>query len=113
MAYRAKRKFQRSIQREAVKILSPAGLEYGTFEDLSVGGLKLWLDHELSISTTLSLEFSVYSPLRGLTPLRVTGRVVRCVLAKSGYEIGVEFLDASKSTHTAIEKLFDVSEGPF
>lgn len=114
MAYRAKRKFQRSVQRDAVKILSPAGVEYSTFDDLSLGGLKLWLDREMLPPTVISLEFTLRSSLRSaVIPIKVMGRVVRCIPSKRGFEIGVAFMGLDVSTHMAMEKLFDAEEGPF
>ncbi|MDB5036867.1 MAG: hypothetical protein JWQ35_395 [Bacteriovoracaceae bacterium] len=113
MAFQAKRKFQRSVQREAVKILSPAGIEYATYEDLSAGGLKLWLDHDMEPQTTLSLEFSLREP--GQTPqnIKVVGRAVRCIKTKAGFEVGVQFLNLQEPTREAIQKLFDGNDGPF
>jgi hypothetical protein len=113
MAYRAKRKFVRSIQRDAVKILSPQGVEYATYEDLSAGGLKLWLDHDMAPTSTFLLEFSFRSPQGASQKISVMARAVRCTSSKDGFEIGVQFLNLSVATRTAIEKLFDVGEGPF
>jgi hypothetical protein len=101
------------VQRDAVKILSPAGVEYATYEDLSVGGLKLWLDHEMLPPTTIRLEFSLRPALQGSTPIKVLGRVVRCLPSKLGFEIGVQFIGLDPTTQSAMEKLFDLSEGPF
>lgn len=103
----------RSIQRDAVKILSPVGLEYATYEDLSAGGLKLWMDHALEPNARLSLEFSVRNLDNTPLKIKVVGRVVRCVRSGDGYTVGIQFLDLSRTTREAIEKLFQPIDGPF
>lgn len=113
MAFQAKRRFQRSVQREAVKILSKAGIEYATYEDLSAGGLRLWLDHEVDLGTLYELEFKLR--VWGQSPLEilVQGRVVRCVKIQDGFDVGVEFLNLPQATIAAIQKHFSAEEGPF
>jgi hypothetical protein len=113
MAFRAKRKYQRSVQREAVKIMSQAGLEYATYEDLSAGGLKLWMDHDVEPQTTLAIEFTLRDLEGGPVKIRVRGKVVRSLKSGAGFEVGVQFLDLNQPTQVAIEKLFEISEGPF
>jgi hypothetical protein len=105
MAFQAKRKFKRSVQREAVRLLTPSGLEYATFEDLSAGGLKLWMDHEMEPGTMIDLDFC---------SIRTMGRVVRSIKKNDGcFEVGVQFIDLQSSTRALIEKLVDSEEGPF
>lgn len=114
MAFQAKRKFKRSVTREGVRLMTPSGLEYSTFEDLSAGGLKLWLDHEIDSGVMIELEFSLSAASAApKNSLRVMGRVVRSVKKENGFEVGVQFIDLQSSTRAFLEKLVDSSEGPF
>ncbi len=113
MAFQAKRKFQRSVQREAVRITSKAGVEYATYEDLSGGGLKLWLDHPLEKDSSLSLEFTLRPQSDRTQEVVVMARVVRCVKINDGYEVGVQFVNLADSTRHIIQRLFASEDGPF
>ena len=103
MAFEAKRKFKRSVQREAVRILTASGLEYATFEDLSAGGLKLWLDHEVPSGLMMELEFSLRASSGDLiSNLKVLGRVVRCIKQSSGFEVGIHFVDLPQAARRSL-----------
>lgn len=111
MAFKAKRQHPRASLREGIKVRTAIGIEYGTFDDLSIGGLKLFLDHAKREGEVVDLEFRVASGMAG--QIKVLGRVVRCLEHSSGYEVGIEFVNIAASMRDRITKLFDTGEGPY
>jgi c-di-GMP-binding flagellar brake protein YcgR len=114
MAFQAKRKFKRSVQREGIRVTSPAGIEYATYEDISAGGVRLIMDYEKAPHAALEMEFT----LRGengesLGNIRTFGRVVRSIKLQNGYEVGVAFTNLDDRIRSMIERLIDAEEGPF
>lgn len=120
MAYSAKRRFQRSPQREAVKIRTPHGVEYAVFDDLSAGGMKIWLDHSMEEGSLIQLEFSIRNAQGQIIHVRNSAIVARCIKVRAetgdGFQVGVQFRqslsseyfsDASKSAG------IDSESGPF
>ena len=113
MAFAAKRRFARSIQRDAVKIKSSSGIEYATYEDVSAGGLKLWLDHDVNIGNIFALEFTLRSVGGRNAEISVLGQVVRCITRPSGHEVGIQFLDLQDSVRKEILQHTKTEDGPF
>jgi hypothetical protein len=120
MAYSAKRRFQRSPQREAVKIRTPHGVEYAVFDDLSAGGMKIWIDNPKDIGSLMQLEFSIRNPEGRIIHIRNSAIVARCVKAKiessDGFEIGVQFresLSAELFSRASKTDAVDSETGPF
>lgn len=114
MAFKAKRKFPRSTRREGVKVRTAVGLEYGTFDDLSIGGIKLFLDHSKQEDELMQVEFNL--PGSPKIEIRATGRVVRSVKSSTGYEIGVEFLHIHPALRGELQEFcdkIDTVDGPF
>jgi hypothetical protein len=106
MAFLAKRRFPRETRREGVKIVSAQGVEYGTFEDISAGGLKLTLDRSADVGEILELEFR---PRSGEKDIHAPVRVVRSMKKGRDFEIGVVFL----GSFPQLASLVDPKQGPF
>lgn len=116
MAFQAKRKFPRVSGREAVRIRSSSGVEYATFEDISSGGLRLWLEHPIKVGDLLELEFDLPSDwvdAKQTRSMRRPARVVRAVQKGDSYEIGVQFLDAMPEISRHLGSAIDDQAGPF
>lgn len=114
MAFEAKRQFSRKTSREAVKILSSRGVEYATFEDISAGGLKLWMERPAESGEALQLEF--YLPYAGKgrhLDLVVDARVVRSIKRDSHYEVGVKFTELKPDDVERLKTVVDVQQGRF
>lgn len=114
MAFQAKRKFKRSIQRDGVRVTSPAGIEYATYEDISAGGVKLFMEYEKRPHAQLEMQFTVRNESgENLGDIHTFGRVVRSIKTQDGYEIGVAFTNLDDRIRAMFEKLIDGEEGPF
>lgn len=114
MAFQAKRKFKRCVQREAVRVIGPSGIEYATYEDISVGGVKLYMDYEKAPNVNLNLEFTVRGEQgENLGNIRTSGRVVRSIKSGDGFEVGVQFINLDDRLRVSLERLIDAEEGPF
>jgi len=114
-AFRAKRQYKRSIMKEGVRITSPDGLEYSTSEDLSAGGVKIYLDRDPQIGSILELQFTLRSPEgKLLTEIKTLGKVVRSVKSNSGYQVGLQFLNLQDRAQVAINEMISSDkDGPF
>ncbi len=114
MAFKAKRQFQRSSLREGAKIRTANGIEYSTLEDLSAGGLRLYLDHDVALGSLLELSFTVRSLSTGRSEeVKTMARVVRSVKEKDSYFVGVQFLDLKEEWRRSLQAMVDSKEGPF
>ena len=116
MAYRAKRQFKRNSCREAVKLVTDAGIEFCTYEDLSAGGMRLLLDHAAPIGSVMEIQFTLRPAAEKALPrheIKTLGKVVRCIQSSGDYDVGLQFLHLTPATRQAIEKAMDSEEGPF
>lgn len=115
MAFQAKRRNRRSLVKEGVRLQSPAGVEYGTTEDLSAGGLKVVLDREVPPGTLFDAEFSLRDERgRFLEEVKTLVRSVRSVKTQSGhYSVGLQFMDLQDKSRQLIQTLIDDQGGPF
>ncbi|MGA0163455.1 MAG: PilZ domain-containing protein [Bdellovibrionota bacterium] len=116
MAYQAKRKFPRKLTRDGVRVRTSAGIEYGTFEDLSLGGLRLLMEREMPAGEMIDLEFSFLSPsVESEVRLQVKamGRVMRSSPRSDLFEIGVAFLSVPKELARHWTTSVDDPIGPF
>lgn len=113
MAFLAKRQYPRSALREGIRIRSSRGVEYSTLEDLSAGGLKLFLDHDLDLGSVLELSFSIRIAGSKPSEFSAMGRVVRSVKQGTDYFIGVQFLDLDEKARQSLQAMVDSGEGPF
>lgn len=115
MAFKAKRQHPRVIEREGVRVVdSSHGLSYGTYEDISEGGLKLILESPAELGETLLLEFDFCPPgLSRKASLRAPVEVVRCSELEEGYEVGVKFRKIEDSMRGALKSVVDGGPGPF
>lgn len=116
MAFQAKRKFPRKYGREAVRLWTKSGVVYSNFEDISLGGLRLWLEHSLKPGEILEVEFDLptdWVEASRHRSLRRPARVVRCAARGDFYEVGVQFLDAPPDWMRQISKPIDDQAGPF
>jgi len=114
MAFQAKRKYTRKTGREAVKILSQRGVEYATFEDISAGGLKLWMDRSIEAGEVMQVEFLLPYVGHGRhLGLEVDAQVVRCIKRDKAFEVGVKFLRLSDSEWQQLETAVDCTKGSF
>lgn len=110
MAFLAKRKFPREVRRDGVKIVSDRGIEYGTYEDISAGGLKLTLDRPAEIGEKLDIEFR---PQSGESEIQMPVQVVRSIKVGKLYEVGVLYLRSYPRLIRSLESSVDPKQGPF
>ena len=113
MAFMAKRQHPRSTLREGVRIRSDRGVEYATIEDLSAGGLKIYLDHDVAVGSLLELSFSIRVAGSSVEEICVLGRVVRSIKHNMGFFVGVQFMDLSERYRQSLQAMVDSGEGPF
>lgn len=113
MAFMAKRQYPRSSLREGVRIRSDRGVEYATIEDLSAGGLKIYLDHDLAVGSLLELSFSVRVSGAKVEEISVMGRVVRSIKHDMAFFIGVQFMDLNEKYRQSLHAMVDSGDGPF
>jgi len=114
MAFQAKREYLRRSSREAVKILSERGVEYATFEDISAGGLRLWMDREVAFGERLRLEFLLpYSGSGRYEGMEVEAQVVRCESKEAHFDVGVRFVGLSASDWDRLKTTVDCTKGNF
>jgi len=113
MAFMAKRQYPRSSLREGVRIRSHRGVEYATIEDLSAGGLKIYLDHDVATGTLLELSFSIRLGGSKAQEISVMGRVVRSIRHDMAYFVGIQFMDLSDQSRQSLQAMVDSGEGPF
>lgn len=115
MAYQAKRQFPREKQCEGVRLLTDAGVEFATIEDLSLGGVRLYTDRNFTLGSLIELEFSLRSAETGkiLGEIKTLGRVTRSRSKGNGYDTGVQFIRVSEVVRRTIELAIDCQEGEF
>jgi len=121
MDFAAKRQAPRFTRCEAVRIKTPGGVEYATYEDISAVGLKLRSDRRLDLGSLLELEFDAPTSFRSDAPdltqsIRCLARVIHCSRLKNlkSYTVGVQFIDSLHLKQKAlIQRWIDSEEGPF
>lgn len=114
MAFQAKRKFKRCVQKDGVRVVGPAGVEYAIYDDISAGGVRLIMEYEKAPHTPLEMQFSLRNEMgENLGDIRTRGRVVRSIKSDRGYEVGVEFINLDDRIRSMLERLIDADEGPF
>jgi len=117
MGYQAKRKYKRAVYTDGVKLETGNGVEFATYEDVSFGGLRLYLDHDVKAGAIMQASFTVrhggIDKIR--SEIRVLGKVVRCIKSISGYTVGLQFLNLTKETRENLASLVevDIEAGPF
>jgi len=114
-AYHAKRSSPRAAFKEGLKLKGPQGLEYSTVEDLSTGGLKIWLDHEMTLGSLVEVEFNLRSKQNGqiLGAIQAITRVVRSVKSGDGFQVGLQFVELQHKMRELIDSFSDAEDGPF
>jgi|GEM_PF-4653887 len=114
MAFQAKRQYVRRSSREAVRILSRVGVEYATFEDISAGGLKLWMKRNTIPGEVLKLEFLLpYSGAGRYQDMKIDVIVVRSEKKEERYEVGVKFIELPQGKRLLLETVVDCTSGSF
>ena len=114
MAFKAKRQYPRYVLREGVKLETGIGIEFSTFDDVSCGGIKLYLDHEVKIGALIEANFTIpRGPNNIRSEIKSLSRVVRCIKQNKGYTVGLQFLNMSKDMKSNLSTLVDITDGPF
>jgi len=89
MGFSSKRIHPRKLLRDGVKIYASEGVEYATFEDISGGGVRLFMNRAPLIGEVIDMELR-FPGLRQDT--RISAKVVRVNESGSSFEVGLEFL---------------------
>jgi len=89
MAFLAKRIHPRKLLRDGVKIYAPRGVEYATFEDISGGGIRLFMSRAPEMGEIIDMELR-FPGMRQDT--RISAQVVRVNPSERSFEVGLEFL---------------------
>lgn len=116
MAFLAKRRFPRILNRDGVKLYAEHGIEYATFEDVSAVGIRLFLDREPRMGEHFRVEFRLPRPqaLSGAASshFSLKARVVRVIPSGKGYEVGLEFLEGRDRIAAELHQGLDTAVGP-
>ena len=95
MGFLAKRIHPRKLLRDGVKIYAPQGVEYATFEDISGGGIRLFMNRSPELGEIFDMELR-FPGLRQDT--RISAKVVRVNESGRSFEVGLEFLKIDPAT---------------
>lgn len=112
MAFEAKRQHKRTQTRDGVRLMTRSGVEYATYEDMSVGGLRLHAERTMLLGDVIHVDFAVQTP-QGRKTLKVLGRVTRSQKSSAGFDIGIEFVDLPNQFRILLEAAVDSEAGPF
>jgi hypothetical protein len=104
------------MTRDGVRVRTTSGLEYGTFEDLSLGGVRLVMERELPAGEIVDLEFSIRgsgieAELR--LSVKALGRVIHSFARNDSFESGIAFLSIPKELARHWTTSVDDPIGPF
>ncbi len=112
MAFLAKRKHPRRTTRDGVKILGSQGPEFASFEDLSAGGIRLFMDRNPEIGE----QFDVELRLAGMPKsILLKAKVIWSKTQGRQYEVGSEFIEKNDKLESLLIPKTDAGslEGPF
>lgn len=109
MAFLLKRKYPRHGFRDGIKILGPVGSEYATYEDVSIGGIRLLMDREPIQGERLDMELRLPGMQRAV---QLSARVIRVQPWGRSFEVGAAFSKDSSDLSSFLKSEIDLESGP-